>query len=371
MINRVSFLVVLTALQAAALSGESFGITNLGSLGGRTTMPAAINNTGQVVGYSQLAGTIAGHAFLYSDGKMMDLGTLGGSNSSALGINSSGQIVGVSDVVSFPLVRHPFLYSAGTMTDLGTLGGPEGEAEGINASGQIVGTAQPNATGPWNGFLYSGGTMMDLGSLSPSEINDSGQIAGIFAFSGTPETGQVTHAFLYSGGVMMDLGSLGGHATYTTGINNAGQIVGYSYTPDDHRWHAFLYSEGTMMDLGTLNGGPFSEAWGINASGQVVGNSTAAPGSTPRNGDHAILYSGGIMYDLETLVPANTGWQLINATAINDVGQIVGWGFYKGEEAAFLLTPQAPVPEPGYWPLLLACVAVARLVPRSHPRSTL
>jgi probable HAF family extracellular repeat protein len=146
---------------------------------------------------------------------------------------------------------------------------------------------------------------------------------------------------------MMDLGGLGGLFTYTTDINNTTEVVGYSYLPNG-RTHPFLYSEGTMMDLGTLNGGPFSEAWGINASGQIVGNSTTA------NSQHAILYSGGIMYDLNTLIPADSGWGLVNATAINDAGQITGWGGYNGKQAAFLLTPVSAVPEPGFEPLWLA-----------------
>jgi probable HAF family extracellular repeat protein len=349
------FLVALTALQAAALRADSFSIANLGSFGGQTN-PTAINNAGQVVGYS-LLGQLVSHPFLYSAGSLTDLGTLGGIDSAANAINSSGQIVGTSELAGSQVV-HAFLYSEGTLTDLGTLGGPLrdalSDARGINASGQIVGVAQTAADSPLHGFLYSAGTMMDVGLVQPSAINDSGQIAGSFVFSGSPQTGVVTHAFLDSAGVFMDLGSLGGQYTYTTGINNAGEVVGTSYLPGASNWHAFLYSAGTMKDLGTLNGGPFSEALGINNSGQIVGDSTT------NNFTYAILYTGGVMYDLNTFLPANSGWHLVNATAINDAGQIAGWGFYNNAEAAFLLTPQpAAVPEPGYWPLWLACVAAA------------
>ena len=81
------------------------------------------------------------------------------------------------------------------------------------------------------------------------------------------------HAFLYSGGVMTDLGTLpGGTYSCATGINNNGQIVGYSNTASGPI-HAFLYSGGKMTDLGTLPGGDNSEATGINDSGQIVGDS--------------------------------------------------------------------------------------------------
>ena len=46
------------------------------------------------------------------------------------------------------------------------------------------------------------------------------------------------------------------------------------------------------------------------------------------------------MLDLNNLIPANSGWLLQQATAINDQGQIVGYGTLNGQSEAFLLTPQ-------------------------------
>ena len=48
--------------------------------------------------------------------------------------------------------------------------------------------------------------------------------------------------------------------------------------------------------------------------------------------------SGG-MQDLNSLIPANSGWVLINANAINNTGQITGYGVKDGHNHAFLLTP--------------------------------
>ena len=57
---------------------------------------------------------------------------------------------------------------------------------------------------------------------------------------------------------------------------------------------------------------------------------------------HAFLYSNGTMTDLNALIPS--GWTLEQANAINDAGQIVGYGYNpQGQQDAFLLTP---VPEP-------------------------
>jgi len=54
---------------------------------------------------------------------------------------------------------------------------------------------------------------------------------------------------------------------------------------------------------------------------------------------HAVLWSGGKVMDLNALVAVNSGWVLEDARSINDAGQIVGRGAYRGKEHAFLLTP--------------------------------
>lgn len=92
-----------------------------------------------------------------------------------------------------------------------------------------------------------------------------------------------------------------------------------------------------VVDLGTL-GGTNSQAFCINIAGNFVGTADTT------NGPHAFLYRGGIMRDLNELIPANSGWVLIDARGINDTHQIVGSGMSGGQMHAFLLTPvSAPV----------------------------
>ena len=60
--------------------------------------------------------------------------------------------------------------------------------------------------------------------------------------------------------------------SYAFGINDAGQVVGRSFTAGGAH-HAFITGPDGMgmRDLGTLGGTDYSDADGINDAGQVVG----------------------------------------------------------------------------------------------------
>ena len=282
---------------------------------------------------------------LYS---VTDLGSLGGSYrrstfSSAAAINNPGQITGSSFSTALFSPTHAFLYSNGRMIDLGTLGSPADSSVGqdINNLGQVTGFSliTPHA------FLYSNGRMVDLGTLGGSEslgfaINDLGQVTGWSETS----AGTVQHAFLYSNGRMIDLGTLGGSSSFGTGINDLGQVIGLSDTSTGVS-HAFLYSNGGMTDLGI----GFGDA--INNGGQIVGGTDG-----PSTAGEAFLYSNGQLTDLNKVINPALDVHLGVASDINDEGLIVANGSTaSGEQHAFLLTP---VPEPSS----LAFVGIAVLL---------
>ncbi|MDQ3753702.1 MAG: HAF repeat-containing protein [Acidobacteriota bacterium] len=315
----------------------------MGTLGGTSSAASGINNSGEVVGYSE---TAAGktHAFLHIGGSLLDLGTFGDSETYADRITDSGIVLGHLRNASGRY--RPFITSVGSpLFDLSSLDhsleGPVSAASGVNNSGQVVSyrhiPRDEHSGLQKRAFLYSDHKIIDLGTFGGTDsfataINDSGQVVGYFS----PTTDVVYtpyRAFLLSGGAVIHLGNLGGRITVPVAINNVGQVVGHAQVPGGET-HAFLYSSGRMRDLGTLPGGIQSFAYGINSCGRVVGASNSAAARL-----RAFLYSDGKMQDLNRLIPAHSGWVLYEAREINDAGQIVGNGMVNGQQRAFLLTP--------------------------------
>jgi probable HAF family extracellular repeat protein len=174
--------------------------------------------------------------------------------------------------------------------------------------------------------------MFDLGTLGgttswANSINTSGQIAG--GSHAPPD--ERWHAYLRDEGVMTDLGTLGGSRSVAYNLNDAGQVVGWADLTGNITFHAVLWNNGVITDLGTLSGP--SVASGINNSGQIVGYSYTAAGR-----QHAFIYSGGVMQDLNDLIPVDSGWELNYGSGITDDGKIIGWGLINGQTHAFLLT---------------------------------
>ncbi len=146
-----------------------------------------------------------------------------------------------------------------------------------------------------------------------------------------------THAFLWQAGQMQDLGTLGGRNSVAYSVSPTQQVAGAAETADGVR-HAFVWTGTEMRDLGTLPGDVQSVARSISASGLVVGSSEQENGR-----ETAVLWKDGQIIDLNTLLAPNSGWTLTEARGINAHGQIVGEGRWHGQERAFLLTPLHPM----------------------------
>jgi probable HAF family extracellular repeat protein len=246
--------------------------------------------------------------------------------------------------ILFPISAFPFEYIS-----IDYPGAYSTTASGINDRGQIVGyytvevTPPPNPVNRTHGFVYYKGAFTTLdypGALDTwaSAINDNGQIVGRYVDSASK-----THGFFYDKGVFSSLDYPGAFITDARGINNRGQIIGYytvQITPPDppdpavNRTHGFVYYKGVFTTLDypdedTVN----TYTGGINDRGQIVG--WYQDNSDPPN-SFEYFYDKGVFYPLDFLDDINT-----IPRGINDRGQIVG--YYSIE-----ITPPPPPPTPPF-----------------------
>ena len=362
-------LCLISALAAA----QSYTVTDLGQLA-----PTAINKWAQVVG------NYNGQAYIWTFGHWRPLGLLpGGTFSWAASINDLGTVAGTADgpgqILEFGLtfecndLIQPFIWTQRTpIRGLGAVG-PASDAQAeeehgcpypfyaaaINNRGQVVGyTGQLTDAFQWVLFWNAGG-MSIFGSSWPNTygngISDSGEIVG--------ENGDVNigYATYWKNGVATELQGLPGTPEFegsaANGVNDLGQIVGWSPLYDESISHAVIWTpSGAISDLGTLPGDTDSSASKINLFGLVIGssgntviNSTAVLGGQDSSFDIGPLEVIGRpfiwsaqrgMQDLNKLIPPNSGWVLNAATDINVWGQIVGSGMLNGQPHGFLLTPK-------------------------------
>lgn len=193
--------------QAKLLNGTS--VTNLGTLGGLTSAPSAINNLGQTVGYADVVvgdTTLNGRrAALWSETTVTNLAGDSIASSTAFAINDLGQVAGYSVFPSSgSLGLRATVWSENSTINLGTLGGDQSIAFGINVLGQVVGSANSIDSNVLRATLWNDVTAIDLNSFldintssawlltEAKDINDSGWIVG----NAMNMTTGYTHAFL-------------------------------------------------------------------------------------------------------------------------------------------------------------------------------
>ena len=362
LIQKLSALTLLPLVLGTAAQAQSYSVNDLGTLGGQYGTITGLNNSGQVVGtvYIQDKGNVT---VLTRPGGAGPYKTFGlNVYFHGHGINSVGEVAG--QLINSTLHSHAALsgpQGSGVPKDLGSLGGDFSFGIGVNSSGQVSGTSRLyNNT--QHAFLSgpNGGPLKDLGTLggaysNGAGVNDLGQVSGTSDTSASSPQFSVQHAFLSgpNGGPLKDLGLLGATGSITDStlnsqsyrVNQHGQVTGSSQIVAGFGIHAFLSGPngGTpLQDLGTLSG-DYSGGEDVNASGQVVGLSTY-PGSTGQYDTHAFLYSGGVMTDLNSLIPQDSGIILTEGLAISNSGYILATGSVGGASHTILLTLGAVPP---------------------------
>jgi len=291
--NRLTHFIGIVAVSTSFVSAQRAGaqdakqppryyVFNLGDPGGGTVAAAAsINNVGWIAGDSFESGNTNEHAFLWV-GVPVDLGTLGGPNSAVAwpNKNNHGQLAGIAETADM---------------------NPLNEA--------------------WSCALANFPTI----------------------------TNHVCFGFTWEDGVMTALPPLpGGNDSYAAGIDNKGQIAGWAengvHDPTCNNtapinqvlqfegvvWGPHL---GEMTQLSPFGSDPDSAATAINDKGQIVGISglcANAAGST--SAEHAVLWENKYAAPID-LGNFDGGLAWNTPTAINNRGQVVGFGNQQGSAA--------------------------------------
>jgi probable HAF family extracellular repeat protein len=299
-----------------------------------------INNHGQIVGAidptffrgTAVLWTISGSEVLSTQ----NLGTLpGGSDSHAKAINDVGQIVGWSSDGS---TRRPFVWTAGSgMVDLGIPPSfPAAIANDINDSGQVVGAIFPSVDGTWDPWFSSRFMVWTVDQNgNPIAELDLGTFGGENAAAfGNNSLGYIAGAsyrddsegFRGVGLVWAEPNSeveLDGF-TEVFAINDFGEVAG-NYDTLDRGF--FWSSDDGFVDI------PEGIPSDLNNSRQIVGTTVIGSPS-------AFIWHDGETRALPPPPATEIGWQSYHATAINEDGWVAGYS--APDWQAILWIPNSP-----------------------------
>jgi len=322
-------------LERRALLSALYSITDLGTLGGDGVVPNDINIKGRIVGWAKVANG-DDHAFVWSKkAGMRDLNVP--SWDGVLSNNPS------TDGPSFALA--------------------------INDHGAIAikSAAQYSAFGVSQTFVYSHGVLTKISSpshsTSPVDINNRGDIL----MQGSDETMMAAEVIIKEANAEARPIVEG----IARAINDRRMIIAYPdyenapiSAKDNARLipHAMAISDHAIVidkynhhqDILIVQHGRSRQRF-LDKTGQVwasqINNHAVFVGSASvthlgTTTQYAVVRDGSILRDLNSLIPRNSGWEILSAHAINDKGQIAGEGLHNGKNRAFILTPipgsQAP-----------------------------
>jgi uncharacterized membrane protein len=252
-------------------------LSNLGvppglpSLDFNTPRVFGLNDCGAVVGTVRTtSGVLPSRSFIYDRGRftvlpLVEPTNLGGA---AIGINNSGDVVGYDHTSNNRIVG--WLWSNGSYSIL-PVSGTNTTALGINSSGTIIGnrrlrlirrllTGQFSITGE-RGYVIRNATTLHLPGFV-NAINDLGEAAG-----GCRSDGQ-SMAAVFKNGVATKILRM---PSWAVGINIAASVVGSCQPDGSKRRRLFRWSANSgAFDL-TPDGYRSAEAAAINDRGDILG----------------------------------------------------------------------------------------------------
>jgi probable HAF family extracellular repeat protein len=252
--------------------------------------------------------------------RIATFGTLGGTASAANSINNRGWAMGAANLPG-NTTEHAIVWIHGKLIDLGTLGGP-------------------NSSVAWSSVKNDSG--MIAGVSDTSIVDPLGETWSCAEAFFPSASGHTCQGFAWQDGVMRALPTLGGSNGVAAGDNRLGQIAGWAETPTHDptcispqvlQFEAVVYGpkQNQIQELPPFPGDPDSAATAINDLGQVVGISGICANAVGgASAAHAVLWENGTPSDIGSL--GGVAWN--TPTAINNHGVIVGFSDLPGDSAA-------------------------------------
>lgn len=294
---------------AALVPGESWQILTVAK-SDEGAWARGINDSGVIVGTIVRDGYA--RAFRYSAGTITTYSASPDNWMNAHDINASGQVVG-STLVN-DTVRAYVRQANGTVHLLPHFGpsGTPNYGRAINDAGEVAGETGDRvgvrwgvAIGGW--IAFSLGIPLQMPLLSVRDINNSGWIVGTASAVGVLDY----EAFLYRPGQGLQLlGTLGGGVSSADAVNKNGQVLGGSLNASGDARYFTWTSFGGMVDRG-----PWSDVVDTYAAlsdkGRIVG--------TDDGGRTFTVYKG-----IYHLLPLPAGGAYSQVFGVNSCGVIVG-----------------------------------------------
>ena len=327
------------------VTNSSFNTVTLDDFGGSFSAGIAINDSGMAVGLADNGSSIKGAWWNVTDAAPVAtaLEPLTGNNySAAYGVNSAGIAVGESGaiVAAVPDANTVAVFwSGGTVTQLQAPADNQGAyaAYSINASDQIVGESVMDAQGNTKAVLWVNSGIIDTLHQDGWDysaayfIHDDGVIVGEAKPDGGSPQGVVwTPAAGDSYTVTLLPPLTVGGSSVAFGIDTQGRIVGESETGNG-TVNGVIWTVNTLGTAitATHDLGANTSAQAISAADRIVGYVQPGTGN-----DSGAIWNGANLADSKALAPAFS-----QAYGINASSQVVG---ISGNRA-FVAIPQVSV----------------------------
>ncbi|WGS85762.1 hypothetical protein [Methylomonas sp. UP202] len=342
-------------MAAGQAKAVNYSFSDMGTIALSSTTPVTVSDISNTGLMSAQQGTDSAftsqNAGVFDGTHFTSAGSLpGGTVSAATSINASGQTAGMIGYQPAQDLYQPTRWDNGVAVALQKLS-PDSwfsRAETINASGQ---TAGYGFTDHWQASRWNADGSAQLLEALPGGsgafvqgMNDAGAMVGD-SYTANDDFDAAT--YWDAVGTIHQLPTLGGQNGWATSINNLGQITGYTTDADGNAigvvWQDYLSAPTALTLLPGYHGAIGAD---VNNLGQILGWALDASDQ-----GHLSLWENGVMTDLSELLPADLaaqgwsmGWYMQN---INDSGVIAGGlSNSNGQLAAYMLTPTA-VPVPG------------------------